>query len=168
VHAALRLLASEGTDLAELARRVNTYLHGATADNRFATFAMVRLEPDGDLVAVNAGHCPVLIRRSDGSVDEISSSGFPLGMMPAAGYDEHVSRLEPGDLLVLYTDGLTEAEDPDEEEFGIERVAEVVARPECTTAAECSTALLAAVEAHTRGEPLNDDATLVVVERLAE
>ncbi len=168
VHAALRLLAGEGTGLSEIAQRVNTYLHGATADNRFATFAMVRLEPDGDLVAVNAGHCPVLIRRSDGSVDEISSSGFPLGMMAEAGYDVHHARLEPGDLLVLYTDGLTEAEDPDEEEFGIERVAGVVASARCATAATCSTALLDAVEAHTRGQPLNDDATLVVVERLAE
>ncbi len=168
VHAALRLLAGEGTGLAEIAQRVNTYLVGATADNRFATFAMARLEPDGRLVGVNAGHCPVLIRRSGGTVDEITSSGFPLGMMPVATYDEHVTRLEPGDLLVLYTDGLTEAEDPDEEEFGIERVAEVVARAECCTAEGCSEALLRAVEKHTCGQPLHDDATLVVVERLAE
>jgi len=168
VHAAVRLISTTGIDLADLAVRVNVYLNGATEDNRFATFAMVRLEPDGRLIAVNAGHCPILIRRSDGSVDKISSSGFPLGMMPVASYTEHEDRLEPGDLLLLYTDGLTEAEDPDEEEFGVANVAEVVSKLEHPSAAAACRKLLGAVEAHTCGKPLNDDATLLVVERLAE
>jgi serine phosphatase RsbU (regulator of sigma subunit) len=168
VHAAVRLLACNGMGLADLAVRVNTYLSGATADNRFATFAMARLEPDGRLVAVNAGHCPILIRRSEGRMDEIPSSGFPLGMMPVATYTEHETRLNPGDLMLLYTDGLTEAEDPDEEEFGVENVAAVVSKLKRPTAADACRNLLAAVEKHTRGQPLHDDATLLVVERLAE
>jgi sigma-B regulation protein RsbU (phosphoserine phosphatase) len=168
VHAAVRLMAVNGVDLADLAVRVNAYLSGATEDNRFATSAIVRLEPDGRLVAVNAGHCPILIRRADGAIDEISSSGFPLGMMPIAKYSEHEDRLEPGDLLLLYTDGLTEAEDPDEEEFGVERVSEVVSKLECPSAAAACKELLGAVEAFTCGKPLHDDATLLVVERLAE
>ena len=168
VHAAVRLMASDGIGLADLAVRANIYLSGATEDNRFATFAMIRLEPDGRLVGVNAGHCPVLIRRSDGSIDEIHSSGFPLGMMPVASYTEHESRLEPGDLLLLYTDGLTEAEDPDEEEFGVERVSEVVSKLERPSAEAACKALFEAVEIHTCGQPLHDDATLLVVERLAE
>ncbi len=168
VHAAIRLMAVNNVGLASLAERVNVYLSGATEDNRFATFAMVRLEPDGRLIAVNAGHCPILIRRTDGSIDEISSSGFPLGMMPVAEYSEHEDRLEPGDLLLLYTDGLTEAEDPAEEEFGVERVSRVVSKLECPSAAAACRELLGAVEAFTCGKPLNDDATLMVVERLAE
>jgi len=168
VHAAVRLMAGNGTGLACLAERVNHYLSGATEDNRFATFAMVRLEPDGRLVGVNAGHCPILIRRADGAIDEISSSGFPLGMMPIASYSEHEDRLEPGDLLLLYTDGLTEAEDPDEEEFGVERVSEVVSNLENPSAASACKTLLDAVEKHTCGKPLHDDATLLVVERLVE
>ena len=168
VHAAVRLMAVNGTGLACLAERVNHYLSGATEANRFATFAMVRLEPDGRLVGVNAGHCPMLIRRADGTIDEISSSGFPLGMMPIASYSEHEDRLEPGDLLLLYTDGLTEAEDSDEEEFGVERVSEVVSKLEHPSAASACKTLLDAVENHTCGKPLHDDATLLVVERLAE
>lgn len=168
VHAAVRLLAVGRPSLADLATRVNAYLSGATADNRFATFAMIRIEPDGGLVAVNAGHCPVLLRRVDGSIDEIHSSGFPLGMMPVASYRVHESRLEPGELLLLYTDGLTEAEDPDEEEFGVERVSEVVASLERPSAENACCELLGAVKRHTCGEPLHDDATLVVVERLPE
>jgi len=168
VHAAIRLMAVDSVGLAALAQRVNHYLSGATEDNRFATFAMVRLEPDGGLIAVNAGHCPILIRRADGTIDEISSSGFPLGMMPVAKYSEHEDRLEPGDLLLLYTDGLTEAEDPDEEEFGVERVSEVVSKLECPSAAAACKVLLGAVEAFTCGIPLHDDATLMVVERLVD
>ncbi|MEE4272671.1 MAG: SpoIIE family protein phosphatase [Thermoanaerobaculales bacterium] len=168
VHAAVRLLAGTGGELAELAGRVNRYLSGATADNRFATFAMVRIRPDGGAIAVNAGHCPVLIRRADGRIEEINSSGFPLGMMSFADYSETETSLEPGDLLLLYTDGLTEAEDPDDEEFGVERVAAVVADLDRPTATNACRALFDAVEAHTCGEPLADDATLLVVERLAE
>lgn len=168
VHAAVRLMAGNGVPLAELAERVNVYLSGATADNRFATFAMIRLDPEGHVTGVNAGHCPVLIRRSDGSIDEIESSGFPLGMMPVASYTEETTRLNPGDLLLLYTDGLTEAEDPDEEEFGVENVAEVVSKLEDPTAANACKTLLQAVEDFTCGQPLHDDATLLVVERLAD
>ena len=168
VHAAIRLMAGDGIGLAKLAERVNVYLSGATEDNRFATFAMVRLEADGRLIAVNAGHCPILIRRANGTIDEISSSGFPLGMMPVASYSEHEDRLEPGDLLLLYTDGLTEAEDPDEEEFGVERVSEVVSNLEFPSATAACKELLGAVERHTCGKPLHDDATLMVVERLVE
>jgi sigma-B regulation protein RsbU (phosphoserine phosphatase) len=168
VHAAVRLMAGGGNGLAELADQINAYLVGSTADNRFATFAMVRLEPDGRVVGVNAGHCPVLIRRSDGSIDEITSSGLPLGMMSFATYEESETRLEPGDLLLLYTDGLTEAENPDEEEFGVERVAEVVADLKSPSAEAACRELLAAVHEHACGQPLVDDATLLVVERLAE
>jgi len=168
VHAAVRLMSTNGAGLADLAVRVNAYLSGATEDNRFATSAIVRLESDGRIIAVNAGHCPILIRRGDGTIDEISSSGFPLGMMPVATYSEHEDRLEPGDLLLLYTDGLTEAEDPDEEEFGVENVAEVVSKLEHPSAASACKELLGAIETFTCGKPLHDDATLLVVERLAE
>ncbi|HSL19138.1 MAG TPA: SpoIIE family protein phosphatase [Methylomirabilota bacterium] len=168
IHAAVRLLAAEAAGLATLTERVNAYLAGATADNRFATFALARIEPRGRLTVVNAGHCPVLIRRADGRVDEIGSSGLPLGIMEDACYREEESRLEPGDLLLLYTDGLTEAESPDEEEFGVERVAAVVAGLEAPSAEAACTELLAAVASHVAGRPLHDDATLLVVERLAE
>jgi sigma-B regulation protein RsbU (phosphoserine phosphatase) len=168
VQAGVRLLSGNGLGLAGLAERVNSYLSGATEDNRFATFAMVRLGPDGGMLAVNAGHCPILIRRADGTIDQIESSGFPLGMMPVATYTEHETTLEPGDLMLLYTDGLTEAEDPEEEEFGVEAVADVVAKLEDPSAANACRTLLAAVDKHTCGQPLHDDATLLVVERLAK
>jgi serine phosphatase RsbU (regulator of sigma subunit) len=166
VHAGVRLMAGGVRDLAELAGRVNTYLAGATADNRFATFAMVRITPDGKIFGVNAGHLPVLIRRRGGTIEEIVSSGLPLGILATATYTQSTAQLNPGDLLVLLTDGLTEAEDADEEEFGIKRLTKVVAALEEPTADHACEEILRAIDRHTNGTPLQDDATLVVVERL--
>jgi sigma-B regulation protein RsbU (phosphoserine phosphatase) len=166
VHAGVRLMARGSRDLSEVAGRINSYLSGATADNRFATFAMVSIDPDGEFKAVNAGHIPVLIRRRNGRIEEITSSGLPLGILETADYKETVSRLEEGDLVVLFTDGITEAEDSDEEEFGVERVAEVTAGLSEPSADKLCDAILEAVEAHTGGGALHDDATLLVVERL--
>jgi len=166
VHAGVRLMAGGVRDLAELAGHVNAYLAGATADNRFATFAMVRISPNGEIRGVNAGHLPVLIRRQDGSIEEIVSSGLPLGILGTATYTQSSARLDPGDLLLLFTDGLTEAEDSDEEEFGVERLRTVVASLEEPTADRACEEILRAIDRHTDGTPLQDDATLVVVERL--
>ena len=166
VHAGVRLLVTASRDLSEVAGRINSYLSGATADNRFATFAMVSIDPDGRLRAVNAGHLPVLIRRVDGTIEEINSSGLPLGILGGATYSESIASIDPGDLVALFTDGLTEAEDSNEEEFGVERVAEVTATLADPTADRLCDAILEAVEVFTDGATLHDDATLLVVERL--
>ena len=166
VHAGVRLMAGGSGDLSEVAGRINSYLSGATADNRFATFAMVSIDPEGGLRAVNAGHLPVLIRRRDGTIEEINSSGLPLGILEMASYSESVARIEPGELVALFTDGLTEAEDSDDEEFGVERVAKVTTELAEPTAEKLCDAILEAVEAFTGGATLHDDATLLVVERL--
>ncbi len=166
VHSGIRLLSEEKIPLAEIATRLNRYLSGATADNRFATMALIRFAPDGTLTAVNAGHCPILIRRADGTIEQIDSGGLPLGILPAARYTESTLSLGTGDLVALYTDGLTEAENPSEEEFGVERVAQVFADlPQPSAQAACE-GLLAAVEDFVVGQPLNDDATLLIIERV--
>ena len=167
VHAGVRLLAREGSSsLRELAERVNRYLYGATADNRFATFAILRVLADGSLTAVSAGHCPVLIRRRGGVMERIGSTGLPLGIMDDAAYREVSSRLEPGDLVLLYTDGFSEAHGSHDEEFGVDRIERVTAGLETIGAEVACEALLAEVDRHTGGQSLQDDATLVVLERL--
>ncbi len=166
IHSGIRLLADESLTLPELAGRLNRYLVGATADNRFATMALIRLAPDGGLTAVNAGHCPILIRRRDGHIEQIDSGGLPLGILPAAQYSESSRQIECGDLVALYTDGLTEAENPAEDEFGVERTAQVLAELATPTADGACEALLNAVNRFAGGRPLNDDATLLVIERL--
>jgi len=163
VQAGVRLLVPEDYRLEDLAARLNSFLCGATEDNRFATFAMVRITPEGELFAVNAGHCPILIARQKGGVERVDSSGLPLGILPIGGYQTAHLTLEIGDLVVLYTDGFTEAEDSDEQEFGVERVCDVIDGA-AGGAAGATAALFSAVEEFTQGRPLHDDATLVVVE----
>ena len=166
VHAGVRLMVTGSSCTCFQQSMLNSYLSGATADNRFATFAMVSIDPDGRLRAVNAGHLPVLIRRVDGTIEEINSSGLPLGILGGATYSESIASIDPGDLVALFTDGLTEAEDSNEEEFGVERIAEVAAELAEPTAEKLCDAILEAVEAFTDGATLIDDATLLVVERL--
>jgi len=168
IHAGIRLLAGEeNITLAKLASRLNHYLCGATADNRFATMALLHLSSDGTLIGVNAGHCPVMIRRTDGRIETIDSSSFPLGIIRHAEYTDDPRELEPGDLVVLYTDGLTEAENEQEEEFGVERVAEVLAQLQEVSANAACHELLNQVNQFTGGLPLRDDVTLLVIQRLS-
>lgn len=165
VQAGVRLLVPEDLRLEDLACRLNAFLFGATDDNRFATFAMIRIVPDGSLYAVNAGHCPVLVRRSDGRVEQIASSGLPLGILDGVTYETERLHLNSGDTVFLYTDGLTEAEDLQEEEFGLDRLVKVVVEAPCEAGPEAAgEAIFTAVEAYTEGRPLHDDATLVVVQ----
>ncbi len=166
VHAGVRLLAEERPPLECLTARLNHYLVGATADNRFATFAIASLDRDGGVTAVNAGHCPVLIRRSSGEVEQVRSAGLPLGIVDGVVYGAHSDRLAPGELVVLFTDGVSEAESPDGEELGVERVVEVLARLEAPSATTVCRALVEEVERHAAGRPLQDDVTILVVERV--
>lgn len=165
VQAGVRLLVPEDFRLEDLAYRLNGFLNGATDDNRFATFAMIRIVTDGSLYAVNAGHCPILVRRSDGGVEQIASSGLPLGILDGVTYTTERHTLTQGDTVFLYTDGLTEAENLEEDEFGIDRLIAVVAGSPCQEGPEAAgEAVFAAVEAFTEGRPLHDDATLVVMQ----
>ncbi|MEN8163731.1 MAG: SpoIIE family protein phosphatase [Acidobacteriota bacterium] len=165
VQAGVRLLIPEDFRLEDLAFRLNGFLYGATDDNRFATFAMIRVVTDGSLYAVNAGHCPILVRRCDGRVDQIASSGLPLGILDGVAYTTECHHLTPGDTVFLYTDGLTEAENLREEEFGIDRLADLVSGSPCDEGpVAAGEVVFSAVEAFTEGRPLHDDATLVVVQ----
>jgi len=165
IHAGIRLLIEEDLYLEDLSARLNRYLCGATDSNRFATFAMVRITRDGQLHAVNAGHCPILLRSADGRVKQIGSSGLPLGILESGNYHSVYDHLEAGDMVFLYTDGLTEAENENEQEFGVPGVIETIASSpgdlEHTTRR-----LFRRITEYTCGRPLADDATLVAVEYL--
>jgi sigma-B regulation protein RsbU (phosphoserine phosphatase) len=167
IHAGVRLMADIGLPLPEVAARLNRYLHGATPDNRFATFATMSVAADGAIGVVNAGHCPVLLVRRDGSVETIESSGLPIGLLAAnTVYREESNALAHGDLVLIYTDGVTEAENADEEELGVERLVEVARQLAGGTAEEVCAGVLEAVETFTGGSTFADDVTLLVVERL--
>ena len=107
----------------ETVARVNAHMARFTAPDQFATFFYGELElQTGSFTYCNAGHNPPLIIRAGGNIEELSEGGLILGVMGDAGYQEGTVSLAPGDMLFLYTDGITEAKNSLDEEFGVERL----------------------------------------------
>ncbi|HEX4439132.1 MAG TPA: PP2C family protein-serine/threonine phosphatase [Thermoanaerobaculia bacterium] len=128
VQGALRSFASMANGgPARLASDLNAQVHALTERNRFVTFFWAVLDGEtGGLAWVNAGHNPPFLVRASGRVERLASSGPPLGILPAPVYREERTVLGSGDLLVVYTDGVTEAEDVAEIEYGDARLEMVV------------------------------------------
>jgi len=120
----------------------------------------------GRFVVANAGHEPPLVLRVDGRLEEVDSSGPLLGAFPRIGLEERSGVLEPGDLLFLYTDGVTDARAPDGSRFGDVRLRSLVVGAADATARELVAAVAAGSRGFQSGEPAADDLTLVAVRRL--
>ena len=122
VQASLRTAAVfSGDDLASLLRVVNAQACASSLADRFATlFYAVLNQAERTLRYVNAGHNPPVVLHGDGSIDWLEPSGAPVGLFPDATWQERVIRLQPGDRVVAYTDGVTEVCSPSGEEWGIE------------------------------------------------
>ena len=107
--------AASSCDPATTMTRLHEFLLPLMPRNRFATAVIGTLRDDGTLTLSNAGHCPPLILRADGSLEEISSTGPILGILPVAKWRSVTTHLEPGDALVLYSDGVTESQFEDDD-----------------------------------------------------
>jgi serine phosphatase RsbU (regulator of sigma subunit) len=155
-----------GMEPHEVFNRISVPFHRRTPANRFATVLMAVLEaPSGDLRYANAGHNPALVIRSDGAVERLEATGLPLGLVEDSRYELGRSALKPGDLLVLYSDGYTEAFNSELEEFGIDRLASVCADGRDLPLAEVAAELERRLGEFTGGNPSGDDRTLVMLRR---
>jgi sigma-B regulation protein RsbU (phosphoserine phosphatase) len=121
---------------------------------------------NGDTVFANAGHNPPIVMRASGGTELLASGGPPLGIIAMAPYAEQRINLAPGDLLVLYSDGVTEANNANYDEFGEERFIEVLSRNRQQPAEAIAEAVTSALTAFAAGAPPADDITLVVAKRL--
>lgn len=167
LHAAIHAQVSARSSLEEMVKSVNQYLADNTPANRFVTLFATELDPaTGVLKYINAGHNPPLIGRSDGTIIQLSSGGFPLGIMPGAEFESGETRLERGESLVIYSDGVSEANNIRDEEFGMERLCEVVRNNLKASAAGMRDKVESALSAFTQTAPANDDITLVIVKRV--
>jgi len=167
LHARVHVLFEDGDDLAQKVTRLNKSTCQNCPDNRFITFFMTVADPaTGELVYANAGHNPPLMVRSAGGFETLGGGGMILGILPKAVYSEARATMQPGDVLVLFTDGVTEAPDPSGEEFGEARLAELVSSMRDRPAAEIVEAIHVAVAEYTQGAPAADDITVVAVRRL--
>ncbi len=159
VQAALRVAAPIEDDLAHLVQRLNALIYRSARGRKYATFFFGRFTPSTGLLRyVNAGHNPPFVATESG-LEEVSSTGKPIGIFPDSTYHERAVEIPPGATLFLYTDGLNEAEDPDEEEFGYERLRELF-RKEHDPAR-----IIEAVTRFERGARATDDKTIVVMRR---
>jgi phosphoserine phosphatase RsbU/P len=152
-----------GTEPARLFNHVNRFLCDHTEVGRYATVFFGLLDQEGHLEFINAGHpSPFLIRR--GKAEEAFTEGsYPVGLVPEAEYTAACLKLEPGDTLVLFTDGVTEAMDPEEQLFGVPRLRQVLTGQMQCPLEQLQKCILEAVENFTRGAHQADDLTLLIV-----
>ena len=163
LQAAVRAFALEGTSPGQLCASVNRLLCGQMIAGRFATLCYLRIDGErGTITYTNAGHNPPLLARANGDIELLQAGGMVLGVFPDAHYVSGEVRIASGDRLLLYTDGITEVRDANDEEFGEERLADALKRSRRLDAPGLHAAVLAEVNAFaTRG--FQDDATLFAV-----
>jgi phosphoserine phosphatase RsbU/P len=169
LHAAVHAQAGSHDTLVETISAVNRYLADNIPPNRFVTLFYAELDPaSGSLSFLNAGHNPPLIVHAAGTVEQLASGGLPLGIKRDAEYREGRTQLQLGDVLVIYSDGVTEAASPSGEEFGPTRLYEVVSRNIDASAAGVRDRIESALTKFSQGTQAADDITLVIVKRQSE
>ncbi len=163
LQAAVRAFATDEASPDRLCAQVNRILCGNIAEGRFISFVYCIVDSaNGSLTYANAGHFPPMLVRADGRVERLTAGGPVLGVIATAGFAHGTVPVGRGDRLVLFTDGITEACDDNDEEFGEARVLDLVVRHRACSAADLQAHLVDAVAAFAaRG--LRDDATLIVL-----
>jgi phosphoserine phosphatase RsbU/P len=165
LHAVIQLLMAEGRGLGEIATELNRHIHNWSAENKFITMIMVAIDPENETIQfVNAGHNPCYI-IGNGKIDTIKSHGLPIGILPGTRYMIQTRPFPAGSCVVLYSDGITEAEDVNDEEFGNERLEALLSEHIDCSAAVIRDQIAAAVENFVGEAPQKDDETLVIVRR---
>jgi serine phosphatase RsbU (regulator of sigma subunit) len=169
LHAAIHAQTGSHDTIVETISAVNKYLAENIPPNRFVTLFYAELDPESGAVSfLNAGHNPPLIVHAAGTVEQLASGGLPLGIKADADYREGRTHMQMGDVLVIYSDGVTEAASPSGEEFGPTRLYEVVSRNVEASAAGIRDRIESALTKFSQGTKAADDITLVIVKRQAE
>lgn len=152
----------------EICSKVSRRLFMKTPPERYVTAFIAAVDPGtGRLSYTNAGHNAGLLFRADGSVQRLEANGMPLGLFPVVEYEKVETTLAPGELLLLYTDGITEAANPKGDEFGLDRLQAVVGKYTSEPLVAIAVAIETAVEVFADGTPFGDDRTMVLLRREA-
>jgi sigma-B regulation protein RsbU (phosphoserine phosphatase) len=144
--------------------RVNMYLCERSGEDRYATVFYGILDKMGRFEYVNAGHVPPLVRRKSGALEGLGSANFPVGMFAEAEYQSARVQLEPGDFLVIYTDGVSEAQNPQNEMFEEARLRRIMESFTGDTVEQLGDAIREGMRAFTEGAAQSDDITILVVQ----
>jgi sigma-B regulation protein RsbU (phosphoserine phosphatase) len=169
LNASLRAFARAGLPPQEALAEANRLLAESTLASHYATLVCGRARPSGEVEIANAGHCQPLVVRARGYAETLESSGLPLGLALTAAsgarYGAETVRLDDGDSIVLYTDGVTEAANARGAEYGAERLRSVLASYPAQSPRELVTRCLADVSSFLDGEALSDDLTILALGR---
>jgi phosphoserine phosphatase RsbU/P len=156
------------SDVGEAANRINDQMCTKAVEGRLVTVIIGIIDPEtGEMEFVNAGHMPLMIRKIDGTIEEIGEEavGVPLGVMEGYPFEVVKRKLEPGETIVLYTDGVSEAMNPNSDLYGMDRLRELVHTSNAGKAEELGKTILADVRKFASGRPQNDDITIMVIGR---
>jgi len=146
---------------------INRLMYSSTTEGKYASlFYGFYDDLSRLLVYVNAGHLPPILRRKDGSIQRLKTGGMVVGMMPDTSYRQETVQLQPGDILLLFSDGITEAMNTKEQEFGEERLLPLISSLTDLPAASLSDAILDRIADYVGTAPQHDDSTLVVIKVL--
>jgi sigma-B regulation protein RsbU (phosphoserine phosphatase) len=146
-----------------LMANVNSLVYAASSVNRYATFFYAEYQPDRRLLTyVNAGHNPPILLRRNLEVARLEAGGPPVGLLPEASYQGASVEIKPGDLLLLFTDGISEAMNAADEEWGEERLLCVLKNSSAAKPATIASALFQAADEFTGLAPQHDDMTVVL------
>jgi sigma-B regulation protein RsbU (phosphoserine phosphatase) len=168
VHSALRLLMDRAEVGPELVSRLNHHIAEFSAPNKFITLFLAELDPSRREVRyVNAGHNPALLVGPDGNVKELESGGLPLGLFDNVAFEAGRIDLGVGDLVCIYSDGITESTSPRDEEFGVSRFVDLLRTSRDRPLSEIVSTVDTAVTEFADGLNQGDDQTLVLIRRTA-
>jgi phosphoserine phosphatase RsbU/P len=166
LHSALRLLLDQAPFGPSLLERLNRHIVESSAANKFITMLLAELSPEtGVLHYMNAGHNPGVLLHRDGSYEELKAGGLPLGLLPEARYQSRAVTMELGDILCIYSDGITEAAAPDDEEFGMQRLVDLLRRGRDLPLVDLMEEIPREVGEFSQGSPQGDDQTVVLLRR---
>jgi phosphoserine phosphatase RsbU/P len=167
VHAAVHLQIDDAATIVELVSRIDRHLRRFAATRKFLTLFFGLLEPDsGTLRYVSAGHNPALLVHATGVTEQLESTGVPVGMLPNSKWKEETREMAKGDVLCVYSDGITEAVDAREEEYGLPRLVAEIEGRQREPLERISEEVLARVADFARGVPQYDDQTVLFVRRV--
>ena len=166
--AMLRTLVDEGLEPAALLDRLNVQVSRHSPASRFITLFYAVFDPlTGELTYANAGHTPPLVLRRGGRVDRLTDGGMALGLFEPATYRAFETRLDADELLVVYSDGVTEAEDPSGRPFDEAGLERTIARHRIGGVSQLGQAIFDAVARHADAERFADDLTILLLRRMA-
>jgi sigma-B regulation protein RsbU (phosphoserine phosphatase) len=154
----------ESMDIERLMQRINNFLNERTEGEKYATVFYCTIREDGTLRWANAGHCTPFLLRSDGEMQTLRTTGMPLGMLSIAQYEVEQVKLQAGDKIVAYSDGLSEAQNADCKFFEAARLRDVLRENAGLGCVDLLDKLMSEIDNFTEGAAQSDDMTAVVIE----